>query len=97
MHNLRDIAFSGLGKVMPYAETFDEALKEAVEGHGIGEERDNAMVEPLSRPDAHPSFEHLLPIPCGCWSSGDGQRRKIMDVKDGSMNWAQFRFGSVEV
>ena len=39
MHNLRDIGFSGLGKVMPYTETFDEALKEAVEGHGIGEER----------------------------------------------------------
>jgi 4,5-DOPA dioxygenase extradiol len=99
VHNLRDMAFGGLGKVMPYTETFDEALKEAVEGHGTGEERDNAMAELLSRPDArkaHPTFEHLLPIHVGVGAAGTDKGERLWTLKDGSMSWAQFRFGSVE-
>jgi len=79
VHNLRDIAFSGFGKVMPYTEAFDEALKEAVEGYGIGEERDNVMVELLSRPNAHPTFEHLLPIHVGNWVLEHWGRTKVRD------------------
>jgi 4,5-DOPA dioxygenase extradiol len=99
VHNLRDMAFGGLGKVMPYTETFDEALKEAVEGHGTGEERDNAMAELLSRPDArkaHPTFEHLLPIHVGVGAAGTDKGERLWTLKDGSMSWAQFRFGNVE-
>lgn len=43
------------------------------------EERDNAMVELLSRPDArkaHPTFEHLLPIHVGVEHRG---RTKVKD------------------
>ena len=99
VHNLRDMAFGGLGKVMPYTETFDEALKEAVEGHGTGEGRDNAMAELLSRPDArkaHPTFEHLLPIHVGVGAAGTDKGERLWTLKDGSMSWAQFRFGNVE-
>jgi 4,5-DOPA dioxygenase extradiol len=99
VHNLRDMAFGGLGKGMPYTETFDEALKEAVEGHGTGEGRDNAMAELLSRPDArkaHPTFEHLLPIHVGVGAAGTDKGERLWTLKDGSMSWAQFRFGNVE-
>ena len=100
VHNLRDRGYGGLGQVMEYTETFDEALKEAVESFGTGEERDKAMVGLLSRPDArraHPSFEHLLPIHVGIGAAGSDRGERLWTLKDGSMSWAQYRFGDVEV
>jgi 4,5-DOPA dioxygenase extradiol len=99
VHNLRDMGYGGLGRVMEYTETFDEALKEAVESHGTGEERDKAMVKLLSRPDArkaHPTFEHLLPIHVGIGAAGADEGERLWTLKEGSFSWAQYRFGSVE-
>jgi 4,5-DOPA dioxygenase extradiol len=87
VHNLRDMAFSGLGKVMPYTEIFDEALKEAVEGHGTAEERDNAMVELLPRPDArkaHPTFEYLLPTHVGVGAAGTDKGERLWTLRMGT-------------
>ena len=99
VHNLRDWVYGGVGKEMRYTETFDEALKEAVEGHGTGEERDQAMVSLLSRPDAkkaHPTFEHLLPIHVGIGAAGVDKGERLWTLQEGSMSWAQYRFGKVE-
>jgi 4,5-DOPA dioxygenase extradiol len=99
VHNLRDMGYGRLGRVMEYTESFDEALKEAVEGHGTGEERVTAMVELLSRPDArkaHPTFEHLLPIHVGIGAAGADEGERLWTLKEGSLSWAQYRFGSVE-
>jgi aromatic ring-opening dioxygenase catalytic subunit (LigB family) len=57
---------------MPYAVSFDEAVKEAVEQPV--EQRQQAMATLLKRPDArkaHPSFDHLLPIHIGAGAAGD--------------------------
>jgi 4,5-DOPA dioxygenase extradiol len=79
--------FNGLGKVMPYTEIFDEALKEAVEGHGTAEERDKPMVELLSRPDvrnAHPTFEDLLPIHVGVGAAGTDKGERLWTLRMGT-------------
>lgn len=62
VHNLRDM-WKAMGQPtpMPYAVSFDAAIKEAVEMPP--EKRQKAMAELLRRADArkaHPSFEHLL-------------------------------------
>jgi aromatic ring-opening dioxygenase catalytic subunit (LigB family) len=99
VHNLRDMGYRELGRVMEYTETFDEALKDAVEDHGTGEERDKAMIELLSRADArkaHPTFEHLLPIHVGVGAAGSDKGERLWTLKEGSFSWAQYRFGSME-
>jgi 4,5-DOPA dioxygenase extradiol len=77
---------SSISKHMPYTESFDEALREAVESER--EEREEEIVRLLKRKDArkaHPTFEHLLPIFIGAGAAEDG----------GGFSWAMFRFGSV--
>ena len=54
------------------------------------------MVELLSRPDEYPTFEHLLPIHVGVGAAGTDKGERLWTLKDGSMSWAQFRFGNVE-
>ncbi|OQD75771.1 hypothetical protein PENDEC_c006G01765 [Penicillium decumbens] len=67
VHNLRDMRFTfGNPRPMPYAVSFDEALKEAATTAPA--QREQAMAELLKRPDArqaHPTFDHLLPIHIG--------------------------------
>jgi len=87
----------GTGKTMPYAASFDAALKDAAETKP-GEHRDEVMVDLLSRPDArqaHPTFEHLLPIHVAVGASGDDQGKQLWTLAEGSMAWAQYRFGEV--
>ncbi|PLN86136.1 aromatic ring-opening dioxygenase LigB subunit [Aspergillus taichungensis] len=97
VHNLRDLmrAF-GNPKPMPYTISFDEALKDAATKPPA--EREQAMVQLLKRGDArqaHPSFEHLLPIHIGAGAAGEDLGRRLWTYKDGSMSWAQYRFGDV--
>jgi aromatic ring-opening dioxygenase catalytic subunit (LigB family) len=98
VHNLRDLRFTfGNSKPMPYAVSFDEALKEAVTT--APDERQKAMTELLKRPDArqaHPSFEHLLPIHIGAGAAGEDLGKRLWTYPEGSMSWAQYRFGKVE-
>ncbi|KAK5944924.1 hypothetical protein PMZ80_002126 [Knufia obscura] len=99
VHNLRDLwTTRATGQTMPYSISFDAAMKEAVET-APGEGRDQAMAGLLKRPDsrrAHPTFEHLVPIHVGVGAAGNDSGRQIWTLPEGSMSWAQYRFGEVE-
>jgi aromatic ring-opening dioxygenase catalytic subunit (LigB family) len=97
VHNLRDLRFSFNSKQpLPYAVSFDEALKDAVTAAPV--ERQKAMADLLKRPDArqaHPSFEHLLPIHIGAGAAGEDLGKRTWTLPEGSMSWAQYRFGEI--
>jgi aromatic ring-opening dioxygenase catalytic subunit (LigB family) len=87
----------GTKRTMPYAVSFDAALKDAVETKP-GNGRDEVMVDLLKRPDArqaHPTFEHLLPIHVAVGASGEDQGRQLWTLAELSLAWAQYRFGEV--
>ncbi|KAE8146774.1 Extradiol ring-cleavage dioxygenase, class III enzyme, subunit B [Aspergillus avenaceus] len=97
VHNLRDLQFSfGDPRPLPYAASFDEALKQAATAKP--EEREKALAELLKRPDArqaHPYFDHLLPIHIGAGAAGEDVGKRLWTLAEGSMSWAQYRFGGV--
>ncbi|KAJ5946099.1 hypothetical protein N7454_002938 [Penicillium verhagenii] len=97
VHNLRDMRFTwGKPQPLPYAVSFDEALKEAVTSEP--EEREAAMAALLKRPDArqaHPTFDHLLPIHIGAGAAGADLAKRLWKFPEGSMSWSQYRFGDV--
>ncbi|KAJ6113355.1 hypothetical protein N7523_006672, partial [Penicillium sp. IBT 18751x] len=97
VHNLRDMRFTwGNPRPLPYAVSFDEALKEAVTS--APDEREQAMAALLKRPDArqaHPTFDHLLPIHIGAGAAGLDLGKRTWSYPEGSMSWSQFRFGEV--
>jgi aromatic ring-opening dioxygenase catalytic subunit (LigB family) len=98
VHNLRDFrrSFGMMSGPMPYAVSFDDALKEAVEQPV--EERQQAMANVLKRPDArkaHPSFDHLLPIHIGAGAAGDDVGKQVWTMPEGSLSWGMYRFGEV--
>ncbi|KAL3485102.1 Extradiol ring-cleavage dioxygenase, class III enzyme, subunit B [Aspergillus germanicus] len=97
VHNLRDLRFTfGNPRPMPYTVSFDEALKDAVTATPV--DRPQALTELLKRGDArqaHPTFDHLLPIHVGAGAAGDDLAKRLFTLKEGSMSWAQFRFGEV--
>jgi aromatic ring-opening dioxygenase catalytic subunit (LigB family) len=97
VHNLRDMRFTfGDPRPLPYAVSFDDALNKAVTTPPA--EREKAMAALLKRPDArqaHPSFEHLLPIHVGAGAAGMDLGERLWTLPEGSMSWAQFRFGGV--
>ena len=97
VHNLRDL-WKAMGQPtpMPYTTTFDQALKEAVEQPP--DSRQKAMAELLKRGDArkaHPSFDHLLPIFVGAGAAGEDVGKRFWTLPEGSMSWAQYKFGEV--
>ncbi|RDW92554.1 aromatic ring-opening dioxygenase LigB subunit [Coleophoma crateriformis] len=97
VHNLRDMRFvMGTDNTLPYVFSFDEALREAVEADV--EERQVKMAKLLRRGDArqaHPSFEHLLPIHIGAGAAGEDMGKRLWTLAEGSFSWAQYRFGDV--
>lgn len=98
VHNLRDLCFTMADpKPLPYTNSFDEALKEAVTS--LPADREARMAALLKRPDArqaHPTFEHVLPIYVGAGAAGEDVGKRLWTLKEGSMSWAQYRFGEVE-
>lgn len=98
VHNLRDMRFTfGNPRPLPYAVSFDEALKEAVTTAPA--EREQAMASLLKRPDArqaHPTFDHLLPIHIGAGAAGEDLGKRTWTYPEGSMSWSQYRFGELE-
>ena len=95
VHNLRDFR-SATSRPMPYTSSFDEALKDAVTS--LPAEREQNMANLLKRPDArqaHPMFDHLLPIFVGAGAAGDDVGERLWTLKEGSTSWAQYRFGEV--
>ncbi|KAF3490701.1 extradiol ring-cleavage dioxygenase [Arthroderma uncinatum] len=97
VHNLRDFRFTaGDPSPLPYTVSFDEALKDAVVTPPA--ERQKALAELLLRSDArqaHPTFEHLLPIHVGAGAAENDAGERLWTLKEGSLSWAQFRFGDV--
>lgn len=79
-----------------YASTFDDALKQAVTSRP--EERRKQMAALLKRDDArqaHPTLEHLLPAYIAAGAAGDDVGEQLWTMPEASLNWAQYRFGSV--
>jgi aromatic ring-opening dioxygenase catalytic subunit (LigB family) len=97
VHNLRDLGrWWGRPGAADYTKTFDEALKEAAEQPA--ESRQQAMAELLKRKDAkqaHPSWEHLFPVHIAAGAAGEDQGKQLWTLAEGSMSWAQYRFGEV--
>ena len=97
VHNLRDMGrMWGKPGALDYTYSFDEALKEAVETDPGT--RQVAMKELLKRPDAkkaHPTIDHLLPIYIGAGAASEEKGKQLWTLPEGSMSWAQFRFGEV--
>lgn len=97
VHNLRDMMLTrGNRTPLPYTASFDEALKDAATT--APGEREKAMADLLQRPDArqaHPYFDHLLPIHIGAGAAGDDVGTRLWTLKEGSMSWAQYRFGEL--
>ena len=97
VHNLRDFRFTmGMSRPMPYTTSFDEALKDAVTS--LPAEREQRMANLLKRSDArqaHPTFDHLLPIFVGAGAAEDDVGERLWTLQEGSMSWAQYRFGEV--
>lgn len=97
VHNLRDYRFNG-STPQPYAVSFDEALREAVES-APGEERKHKMGKLLKRGDvkgAHPTLEHLWPVYVAAGAAGEGEEaagKTIWSKPEGSLSWSMFRFG----
>lgn len=95
VHNLRHLMMArGSGRTMPYAVSFDAALKDAAETKP-GPERDAEMDALLTRPDArqaHPTFEHLLPAHIAVGAAGHDQGKQLWTLAEGSMAWAQYKF-----
>jgi 4,5-DOPA dioxygenase extradiol len=82
--------------LLSYAFTFDDALKEAATA--IPEERQAKMAALMTRSDArkaHPSLEHVLPIYVGAGAAGADLGEQIWTFPEGSLSWAQYRFGKV--
>ncbi|KAF2103652.1 putative aromatic ring-opening dioxygenase LigB subunit [Rhizodiscina lignyota] len=97
VHNLRDFRRTlGTGETMPYAFSFDEALKDAATTKP--EERGAKMSALMERSDArkaHPSLEHILPIHVSAGAAGSDPGVQLWTFPEGSLSWAQYRFGKV--
>ena len=79
-----------------YAFSFDEALKEAATAKQ--EERQAKMSALMRRSDARkarPSLEHILPIHVGTGAAGSDLGEQLWTFPEGSLSWAQYRFGKV--
>jgi 4,5-DOPA dioxygenase extradiol len=79
-----------------YTFSFDEALREAATAKP--EERRAKMSSLMKRSDArkaHPTFEHVLPIHVATGAAGSDIGEQIWAFPEGSLSWAQYRFGKV--
>lgn len=79
-----------------YSVSFDEALKETVTINP--EDRQARMSALMKRKDArqaHPTFEHILPIHIVAGAAGSDVGERLWTYPEGSLNWAQYRFGEI--
>ncbi|KAK6364217.1 hypothetical protein LTS17_012388 [Exophiala oligosperma] len=99
VHNLRDfraMRTSGKSNPMPYALSFDDALKDAATAEP--ERRQGRMSALMKRRDAreaHPSLEHILPMHISAGAAGSDVGERLWTLSEKSLSWAQYRFGSV--
>lgn len=88
----------GSGKEMPYAKPFDKAIKEAVSDAPDAAERKKRLRELLwdkNARNAHPTFEHLLPMHIAAGAGGEDKATRVFTKTEMSFSWAQYRFGEV--
>ncbi|KAK3311387.1 Extradiol ring-cleavage dioxygenase, class III enzyme, subunit B [Chaetomium strumarium] len=97
VHNLRDMRFAwGDPTPLPYAVSFDNALKEAVEADpGVRQERMAAVTKRPDARQAHPWMDHLMPVYVAAGAAGEDQGSQLWTLHEGSFAWAQYRFGQV--
>lgn len=79
-----------------YVFSFDESLKEAATAKP--EERQLKMAALMRRSDArmaHPTLEHILPIHVAAGAAGLDLGEQLWTFPEGSLSWAQYRFGKV--
>lgn len=97
VHNLHDFrATRGNGPTQPYTLTFDEALKDAVSVPS--QDRQVNMAAILKREDArqaHPTFGHILPMFVAAGAAGSDVGHRLWTLPEGSLSWAQYRFGDI--
>lgn len=99
VHNLNDFRAArarGLTapETTPYAYSFDDALKDAASSRP--EDRKVNMLSLLRRSDAksaHPTLEHLMPVYVAAGAAGKDEGERLWTMADGSLNWAQYKFG----
>lgn len=63
------------------------------------QDREAKMSALMKRDDmrkAHPTLEHLLPMYIAAGAAGSDVGEQIWTYPEGSLNWAQYRFGQVE-
>jgi aromatic ring-opening dioxygenase catalytic subunit (LigB family) len=95
VHNLRDMRTAfGRAQPLPYAVSFDNALKEAVEAEpSVRRER---MAEVTKRPDArqaHPWMDHLMPVYVAAGAAGEDKGVQTWTMHEACFAWGQYRFG----
>ncbi|KAJ4386666.1 hypothetical protein N0V93_009564 [Gnomoniopsis smithogilvyi] len=100
VHNLRDMwatmSSDDPSRPLPYAVSFDNALKEAVEAPV--NERQMRMAMACGRPDAkqaHPWMDHLMPVYVAAGAAGSDVGKQLWTKHEGCFAWAQYRFGEV--
>lgn len=98
VHNLRDMrdvmTSDDPTRPLPYAVSFDNALKEAVEAPV--EQRQMMLAAVCGRPDAkqaHPWMDHLMPVHVTAGAAGLDVGKQIWTLQEGNFAWAQYRFG----
>lgn len=83
-------------RLRSYVVSFDEALKEAASASP--ENRQQTMSAVMGRSDAreaHPSVEHILPMHVVAGAAGSDRGERLWTLAEGSLSWAQYRFGKV--
>lgn len=98
VHNLRDLhsVFDGDGAPLPYTVSFDNALREAVEADPA--QREDKMAAVCARPDArqaHPYMDHVMPVFVAAGAAYEDRGKQTWTFHEGSMGWAQYRFGQL--
>ncbi|KAL2020998.1 hypothetical protein VTK56DRAFT_7772 [Thermocarpiscus australiensis] len=99
VHNLRDMRLARGGDPatpLPYAVSFDDALKEAVEADPAArQERMAAVTKRADARQAHPWMDHLMPVFVAAGAAWDEKGTQLWTFHEGSFAWAQYRFGQV--
>ncbi|KAL2136402.1 hypothetical protein VTI74DRAFT_3836 [Chaetomium olivicolor] len=97
VHNLRDMRSTwGNPTPLPYAVSFDNALKEAVESDPkVRQERMAAVTKRADARQAHPWMDHLMPVFVAAGAAGDDEGKQLWTMHEASFAWAQYRFGQV--
>ncbi|KAK3336841.1 Extradiol ring-cleavage dioxygenase, class III enzyme, subunit B [Cercophora scortea] len=94
VHNLRDMSLDP--QPLPYAVSFDHALKEAVESPPeVRQERMAALTTRRDAKQAHPWMDHLMPVYVAAGAAGNDFGKQTWTMQEGSFAWAQYRFGDV--